>query len=71
MIRVLIADDQALVRGGFRSILEGQDDIEDLAQPDANERLIVGDEDARHRTGRSTRTAKPPPGSPRASNRPP
>ena len=28
MIRVLIADDQALVRGGFRSILEGQDDIE-------------------------------------------
>jgi DNA-binding NarL/FixJ family response regulator len=28
MIRVLIADDQALVRGGFRSILEGQPDIE-------------------------------------------
>ncbi len=28
MIRVLLADDQALVRGGFRSILEGQDDIE-------------------------------------------
>jgi len=28
MIRVLIADDQALVRGGFRSILEGQDDID-------------------------------------------
>jgi DNA-binding NarL/FixJ family response regulator len=28
MIRVLIADDQALVRGGFRSILDGQDDIE-------------------------------------------
>lgn len=27
MIRVLLADDQALVRGGFRSILEGQDDI--------------------------------------------
>jgi DNA-binding NarL/FixJ family response regulator len=27
-IRVLIADDQALVRGGFRSILEAQDDIE-------------------------------------------
>ncbi|GAA0387981.1 response regulator transcription factor [Microbispora corallina] len=28
MIRVLLVDDQALVRGGFRSILEGQDDIE-------------------------------------------
>ena len=28
MIRVLIADDQALVRGGFHSILEGTPDIE-------------------------------------------
>ena len=28
MIRVLVADDQALVRGGFRSILETQPDIE-------------------------------------------
>jgi DNA-binding NarL/FixJ family response regulator len=28
MIRVLLADDQALVRGGFRMILEAQDDIE-------------------------------------------
>jgi DNA-binding NarL/FixJ family response regulator len=27
MIRVLIADDQALVRGGFRLILDGNDDI--------------------------------------------
>ena len=27
MIRVLIADDQALVRGGFRLILDGQDDL--------------------------------------------
>ena len=27
-IRVLIADDQALVRGGFRLILEAQEDIE-------------------------------------------
>ena len=27
MIRVLIADDQALVRGGFRLILDSQDDI--------------------------------------------
>jgi DNA-binding NarL/FixJ family response regulator len=28
MIRVLVVDDQALVRGGFLSILEGQDDLE-------------------------------------------
>ena len=28
MIRVLIVDDQALVRGGFHSILDGQDDID-------------------------------------------
>ena len=28
MIRVLLVDDQALVRGGFRSILEGQDDVD-------------------------------------------
>jgi DNA-binding NarL/FixJ family response regulator len=28
VIRVLLADDQALVRGGFRSILEGQPDME-------------------------------------------
>ena len=28
MIRVLIADDQALVRGGFRVILESETDIE-------------------------------------------
>ena len=27
MIRVLLVDDQALVRGGFHSILDGQDDI--------------------------------------------
>lgn len=28
MIRVLLADDQALVRGGFRSLLDARDDIE-------------------------------------------
>ena len=28
MIRVFIADDQALVRGGFRMILEAQPDME-------------------------------------------
>ena len=28
VIRVLLVDDQALVRGGFRSILNGQQDIE-------------------------------------------
>ena len=32
MIRVLIADDQALVRGGFRMILDAQKDIEVVAE---------------------------------------
>lgn len=32
MIRVLIADDQALVRAGFRALLEVQDDIEVVAE---------------------------------------
>jgi DNA-binding NarL/FixJ family response regulator len=32
MIRVLIADDQALVRGGFRMILEAQPDIEVIGE---------------------------------------
>jgi DNA-binding NarL/FixJ family response regulator len=32
MIRVLVVDDQALVRGGFRSILEGQPDIEVIGE---------------------------------------
>ena len=32
MIRVVIADDQALVRGGFRMILDAQDGIEVVAE---------------------------------------
>lgn len=32
MIRVLLADDQALVRAGFRSLLDAQDDIEVVAE---------------------------------------
>ena len=38
--------------------------LEDLAQPDADECLVVGDQDARHRVGSRTRTANPPLGSP-------
>jgi DNA-binding NarL/FixJ family response regulator len=38
MIRVVIADDQALVRGGFHSILAGQEDIEVVGEAeDGNE----------------------------------
>ncbi|ACQ78367.1 two component transcriptional regulator, LuxR family [Beutenbergia cavernae DSM 12333] len=32
MIRVLIADDQALIRGGFRSLLDAEDDVEVVAE---------------------------------------
>ncbi len=34
MIRVLLADDQALVRGGFRMILEAQEDMEVVGEAD-------------------------------------
>jgi DNA-binding NarL/FixJ family response regulator len=45
MIRVLIADDQALVRGGFRMILEAQKDIEVVGEAgDGNEALALARE---------------------------
>ncbi|TDC58844.1 response regulator transcription factor [Actinomadura sp. GC306] len=40
MIRVLLADDQTLVRAGFRSILEGEDDIEIVAEAGDGERAV-------------------------------
>ena len=44
MIRVLIADDQALVRGGFHSILAGQDDIEVVGEAeDGNEAVELAE----------------------------
>jgi DNA-binding NarL/FixJ family response regulator len=42
MIRVVLVDDQALVRGGFRSILDRQDDIEVAGEAaDGTEALAV------------------------------
>jgi DNA-binding NarL/FixJ family response regulator len=42
MIRVLLADDQALLRDGFRSILEREDDIEVVAEAsDGAEALVA------------------------------
>jgi DNA-binding NarL/FixJ family response regulator len=35
MIRVLLADDQALVRAGFRSLLDAVDDIEVVGEATA------------------------------------
>ena len=35
MIRVLLADDQALVRAGFRALLDAQDDIEVVGEATA------------------------------------
>ncbi|MGI5161541.1 response regulator [Microbispora sp. CA-102843] len=49
MIRVLLADDQALVRGGFRSILDGQPDIEVVGEAadggEAVDAALTGDPD--------------------------
>lgn len=40
MIRVLVADDQALVRGGFRSILETQPDIEVVGEAEDGQEAV-------------------------------
>ena len=40
MIRVLVADDQALVRGGFRSILETQPDIQVVGEAEDGQRAV-------------------------------
>jgi DNA-binding NarL/FixJ family response regulator len=41
MIRVLVVDDQALVRGGFRSILEGQDDLDVVGEAEDGEQAVA------------------------------
>jgi len=40
VIRVLLADDQALVRGGFRALLDAQADIEVVAEADDGEAAV-------------------------------
>jgi DNA-binding NarL/FixJ family response regulator len=40
MIRVLLADDQALVRAGFRALLDAQDDIEVVAEAADGEEAV-------------------------------
>ena len=47
MIRVLIADDQALVRGGFRLILEAQNDIEVVGEAEDGEDALAQARDLR------------------------
>jgi len=42
MIRVLLADDQALVRGGFRLILEAEPDIEVIGEAADGEQAVAG-----------------------------
>jgi DNA-binding NarL/FixJ family response regulator len=37
---VLLADDQALVRAGFRALLDAQDDIEVVAEADDREEAV-------------------------------
>ena len=40
-LRMVIADDQALVRGGFRRILEAEKDIEVVAEAADGEEAVV------------------------------
>ncbi len=40
MIRVLLADDQALVRAGFRALLDAQEDIEVVGEADDGEQAV-------------------------------
>jgi len=40
MIRVLLADDQALVRAGFRSLLDAMDDIEVVGEANDGEEAV-------------------------------
>ncbi len=42
MIRVLLADDQALVRGGFRLILDAEPDIEVVAEAADGDQAVTG-----------------------------
>ncbi|WP_336214014.1 response regulator transcription factor [Nonomuraea sp. LPB2021202275-12-8] len=41
MIRVLIVDDQALIRGGFRALLEAEDDLEVVAEAANGEQALA------------------------------
>jgi len=47
VIRVLIADDQALVRGGFHSILAGQDDIDVVGETEDGQQTVDAAEQLR------------------------
>jgi DNA-binding NarL/FixJ family response regulator len=47
VIRVLIADDQALVRGGFRMILEAQKDIEVVGEAGDGREAVAQAEELR------------------------
>ena len=40
MIRVLLVDDQALVRAGFRALLDAQEDIEVVGEADDGEEAV-------------------------------
>ncbi len=50
MIRVFIADDQALVRSGFRMILEAQPDIEVVGEAEDGKQVLRSGRARRHRT---------------------
>ena len=41
MIRILLADDQALIRSGIRSLLEAEDDIEVIAEATDGQQAVA------------------------------
>jgi DNA-binding NarL/FixJ family response regulator len=41
VIRVLLVDDQALIRGGFRALLEAEDDVEVVAEAANGEQAVA------------------------------
>ena len=51
-IRVLIADDQAMVRAGFAALLDAQDDIEVVGQAENGEHLVVAEQTVKTHIGR-------------------
>ena len=51
MIRVAVADDQAMVRRGFRLLIDGEDDMEVVGEAGDGEQAVA-------RSGATSRTSR-------------